>query len=259
MINGFVQGINYNLKGLFLGIKTPKLLLLGILRFLILIALTIVFATLAISYHDKLMALIWVKPESIWIVWIWHFLSWLLTLFMIGTSTLIAYILSQVLFSVLIMDYMSRITERIITGNVQEPKLSLFQFTFYLIKQEIPRTILPIAISLLLFVLGWLTPFGPVIATISSLITIIFLSWDNTDLVPARRLLPFKKRVHLLVKNLPFHIGFGIYFLIPLLNSIFFSFSPVGATMYYLEVVEKQQQEQEKEKQKQEGQKKSNA
>ncbi len=242
MLNGFVQGIKYNAKGLFLGIKTPKLLLFGILRFIILVAFTIILATLAISYHAKIMALIWVKPENIWIVWIWHFLSWLLTLFMIGISTLTSYILSQILFSVLIMDYMSRITERIITGRVQEPKLSFVKFSLYSIKQEIPRTILPIAISTALFILGWFTPLGPVIATISSIITIIFLSWDNTDLVAARRLLPFKKRVHLLAKNLPFHIGFGLYFLIPLLNSIFFSFSPVGATMYYLEVIEKQEE-----------------
>ena len=242
MINGFVQGILYNMKGLLLGIKTPKLLLLGIMRFLILIALTVILATFAISYHDKLMTHIWIKPESIWIVWIWHFLSWMLTLFMIGISTLISYILSQVLFSVLIMDYMSRITERIITGRVQEPTLSFVQFSLYLMKQEVPRTVLPVAISFILFILGWFTPFGPIIATISSIITIIFLSWDNTDLVPARRLLPFKKRFHLLVKNLPFHVGFGLYFLVPLLNSIFFSFSPVGATIYYLEVIEKQEE-----------------
>ncbi len=236
MIKGFVDGILYNIRGLSLGIKIPKLLFLGILRFLILVAITIIFASFVLVYHDKLMSHIWVKPESIWIVWIWHFLSWLITMFMIALSTLFAYIVSQIFFSVLIMDYMSRITERIMTGKVEEPKLSFFKFFIHLIKQEIPRAFFPVSISIFFFILGWLTPFGPIIAIVSTLLTIAFLSWDNTDLVPARRLIPIKERISFLFKNLPFHIGFGLYFLIPLLNSIFFSFAPIGGTMYYLEV-----------------------
>ena len=239
MINSFIQGLIYNIKGLSLGIKTPKLLLLGILRFLILVAVTIIFATVILTYHDKLINLIWVKPKSIWVVWIWHFLSWVITMFLIAISTLISYILSQLFFSILIMDYMSKITERLINGKEESPQLPFLKYTVYLIKQEIPRTLLPVGISIISFILGWLTPFGPLIAPISSIIAIVFLAWDSTDLVPARRLLPFKERFSFLIRNLPFHIGFGLYFLIPLVNSIFFSFAPVGATLYYIQEVEK--------------------
>ncbi|UCF01962.1 MAG: hypothetical protein JSV14_16680, partial [Deltaproteobacteria bacterium] len=105
----------------------------------------------------------------------------------------------------------------------------------YLVKQEIPRTILPVLVILLLMVLGWLTPLGPVLAILSSGIVVIFLAWDNTDLIPARRLYPYKKRFKLLLDSLTFHLGFGLLFLIPVLNILFLSFAPVGATIYFID------------------------
>jgi CysZ protein len=84
-------------------------------------------------------------------------------------------------------------------------------------------------------VLGWLTPLGPVLAVLSSGIAVIFLAWDNTDLVPARRLYPYKKRFRLLLDSLTFHLGFGLLFLIPVLNILFLSFAPVGATIYFID------------------------
>jgi len=70
---------------------------------------------------------------------------------------------------------------------------------------------------------------------ISSVAASVFLAWDNTDLTPARRMIPFKARLSFLKQNLGFHIGFGLLFLIPGLNILFLSFAPVGATLYYLE------------------------
>jgi CysZ protein len=46
---------------------------------------------------------------------------------------------------------------------------------------------------------------------------------------------PFGHRVRLLFRNLLFHLGFGLVFLVPLLNIVFLSFAPVGATLYYLD------------------------
>ena len=83
--------------------------------------------------------------------------------------------------------------------------------------------------------LGWLTPLGPFVAIISSAVAAVFLSWDNTDLVPARRLDPFGRRFKFLLKNLPFHLGFGLLFIIPVVNILFLSFAPVGATLYYVD------------------------
>ncbi len=239
MIEGFIDGIVYNIKGIKTGLKNPKLLLFGILRLLILVGLTIIFATFTIAYHEKIMSSIWIKPKSIWIVWIWHFLSWLLTMFLIGISTIISYVLSQIFFSVLIMDYMSKLTEKMIRNKVEEPNVPFLKKIGYLIQQEIPRTFIPITISFIILIAGWLTPVGPFSTILSFFMTTIFLSWDNTDLVPARRFIPFKKRLIFLIKNLPFHIGFGLFLVIPVLNNIFFSFAPIGATMYYLEVIEK--------------------
>jgi CysZ protein len=134
------------------------------------------------------------------------------------------------------MDYMSRVTERMMVGEEHEPeKVPMLRQLSYLVKQEIPRTILPVLVILLLMALGWLTPLGLVLATLSSGIVVIFLAWDNTDLVPARRLYPYKKRFKLLLDSLTFHLGFGLLFLIPVLNILFLSFAPVGATIYFID------------------------
>ena len=134
------------------------------------------------------------------------------------------------------MDQMSRITEKSVTGTVQEPgKMPMWQQFLFLIKQEIPRSTIPVLLTLLLIMFGWLTPLGPIVTIVSSAIAAIFLAWDNTDLIPARRLIPFNERFRTLRRTLPFHLGFGLLFLIPFLNILFLSFAPVGATLYYID------------------------
>jgi CysZ protein len=134
------------------------------------------------------------------------------------------------------MDYMSRITERMVLGQeAPGADTSIFGVFFYLILQEIPRAVVPVLISVALMIIGLFTPLSLVIIAISSVVAGIFLAWDNTDLVPARRMLPFKERFEFLKKNLFFHIGFGLLFLVPWINIIFLSFAPVGATLYYID------------------------
>ena len=230
----FLSGITYNLRGLWLGLKTPKLLVLGLIRFAAVIGITILSASLILVYHTEIINLIWAKPASQWILWLWHVLSWLLSLSLVGLSAILSYLVSQILFSVIIMDYMSQITERMMVGRENEPeKVPLLRQFSYLLKQEIPRTIIPVLIILILTLLGLLTPLGPFLAIVSSGIAAIFLAWDNTDLIPARRLYPFKQRFRLLLNSLSFHLGFGLLFLIPVLNILFLSFAPVGAAIYY--------------------------
>ena len=231
-----LNGITYNLRGLRLGIKTPKLLVLGLIRLAAVVIITILAAGLILVYHEKILHLIWAKPASEWILWLWYVLSWLLSLFLVGLSAILSYLVSQILFCVFVMDYMSRITERMIVGEeVELEKVPMLRRLSHLVKQEIPRAILPVLVTLLLMALGWLTPLGPVLAILSSVMVVIFLAWDNTDLVPARRLYLFKQRFKLLLKTLTFHLGFGLLFLIPLLNIVFLSFAPVGATLYFID------------------------
>jgi CysZ protein len=229
------DGIIYNVRGFWLGIKTPKLLLLGLIRLIAVIIITIISASLILVYHQEILNLIWIKPESRWLLWLWHIFSWVLSFLLVGVSTVLSYLVSQVLFCVIIMDAMSRITEFLVSGQEKEPQKKPFLGRlFFLVKQEIPRTIVPVLLSLFIMALGWLTPLGPVLAIFSTIIAVIFLAWDNTDLVPARRLYPFKTRFKLLFKTLPFHFGFGLLFLIPIANILFLSFAPVGATLYYI-------------------------
>jgi hypothetical protein len=74
-----LSGIKYNLRGLSLGLKTPKLLLLGIIRFMVVIIITILSAGLILAYHQEILNLMWHKPESQWFIWLWYLLSWLLS------------------------------------------------------------------------------------------------------------------------------------------------------------------------------------
>ncbi len=231
-----IQGIKYNIRGLGLGLKTPRLLVLGLIRFFVVILITIGAASLILVYHQAILNFMWSKPQSSWILWLWYLLSWLLSAVLVGLSTVLSYLVSQILFSVLIMDLMSRITEASVTGKVQVPShIPLWQQFLFLIKQEIPRTTIPVLITLLLIMVGWLTPLGPVVTVVSSAIAVIFLAWDNTDLIPARRLVPFGERFRMLRRTLPFHLGFGLLFLIPFLNILFLSFAPVGATLYFID------------------------
>jgi CysZ protein len=230
------KGIRYNLRGLAMGLKTPRLLVLGLIRIAAVIVLTILAASLILVYHQEILSLIWAKPESRWILWLWYTFSWLLSLVLVGLSAVISYLVSQILFSVLIMDQMSRITEKIVTGEIKETQnLPWLQNFIYLVKQEIPRATIPVLITLFLTLAGWLTPFGPIVTIIATGLAVVFLAWDNTDLTPARRMVEFKKRFNLMSRALLFHLGFGIPFLVPGLNILFLSFAPVGATLYFIE------------------------
>ena len=231
-----IRGVLYNFRGLWLGIKTPRLLFWGLIRFITVVLITFLLAGLILAYHQDILNLIWNRPESRWVVWLWYLLSWILSLFLIGLAAILSYLLSQVLFSVIIMDLMSRITEENLTGRVVEPrKLPLLRWFFTLIGQELPRTFIPILVSVAVMILGWFVLLGPVMLILSSGIAVIFLAWDTSDLVPARRLLPFRERFKFLLKTLPFHLGFGLPFLLPGLNILLLSFAPVGGTLYYLE------------------------
>jgi CysZ protein len=236
IIVNFIQGIRYNFRGLFLGIKTPKLLFWGLLRFCVVVLITIISASLILIYHQDILAFIWTKPTSPWILWLWHLISWVLSMCLVCLSTVISYLISQILFSVAIMDHMSRITERMIRGEATEAVgASIFKSFAYLISQEIPRTIVPVTLSILLLIAGWLTPFGPLVAVLSSAVAAVFLAWDNTDLIAARQLTPFGTRFRWLLRTIPFHLGFGLPFLIPGLNILLLSFAPVGAALYAVE------------------------
>ena len=235
-----LNGIAYNYKGLKLGLRTPKLLFLGLVRFVAIMLITVVSASLILKYHNQILGLLWTKPESQWIVWLWYIVSWLLTLLLMGMSAVISFLIAQILFSVVIMDAMSRITEQQVAGGEIETRhLSWFKYFFHLIRQELPRTFIPVIIALMLMVLGWLTPLSPVMTVMSALATGIFLAWDNTDLTPARRLESFGKRFKFLLKHFGFHLGFGLWFLIPVVNIVFLSFAPVGGTLYYVEKIDR--------------------
>ncbi|MDY0376227.1 MAG: EI24 domain-containing protein [Desulfobacterium sp.] len=230
------KGIVCNLRGLILGLRTPRLFVLGMLRFLVTGGLALFFSGLILFWHQELLSFIWTMPEPGLMLFLWKLVSWLLSLLLSAVACLFSYILAQIFFSVFFMDIMSRITERMVTGVEVSPQdSSILKLVFYLLMQEIPRAFIPLLALAVLITLGWLTPFGPAITVVSSLAATTFLAWDNTDLVAARRLDPFKMRFAEFKRNLLFHLGFGLWFLIPWVNIVFLSFAPVGGTLYAIQ------------------------
>lgn len=233
---GLFAGIQYNIRGVALALKTPSLLVLGLIRFAVVLLLTLVLSGMVLYWHNDIFSMIWQMPDSRWLIWLWHIVSWILTVILMAFSMLTAYLISQIFFCVFIMDYMSRITERMVLGHeAQGAQTSIFGMFWYLIQQEIPRAVVPVLISVALMIAGLFTPVSLVVIAASSVVAGVFLAWDNTDLVPARRMVPFKTRFKFLKKNLFFHIGFGLLFLVPWINIVFLSFAPVGATLYYID------------------------
>ena len=231
-----LAGLKTNWQGLKLGLATPRLLALGLIRFLLILALTVCAAILAFRFYLDIFSMLWTRPESAWIAWLWHLASWLAGLLLFGMASMVAYIVGQIAFAVLIMDLMAQATERIKTGKALQPaESSFFLQLFHLIRQETPRAIFPVVLTTLLMIAGWLTPLGPVLTVVMPVVSAVFLAWDNTDLIPARGLVPFKDRLRFLKKNLMFHVGFGLWFLVPGLNILFLSFAPVGGALFYIE------------------------
>ena len=223
----FFSGIKYNLKGMGLAMKSPSLLMLGLLRFFVVVILTLTLSGLVLLWHDQILSMIWTAPEGGWLIYLWKAVSWLLSLFLAGVAMILSYLVAQMFFCVFIMDYMSRITERMVLGREKNPvQISLIQFFIHLVKQEIPRAVIPVLISMLIMIFGLFTPLSPVIILISALTAAMFMAWDNTDLVPARRMEPFRTRVRYLRSHILFHLGFGLLFLIPWLNILILSFAP---------------------------------
>jgi len=232
----FFRGMKMNFRGLMMGLKTPTLFFLGMTRFVIVVALAALLSGLALYWHKEILDLVWQRPEAGLIQIVWGVVSWLISLMIVVMSILVSYLISQIFFGIFIMDQMSRITERIYSGNLNTPSDStLFTTMVYLVSQEIPRAIVPVALSLVLMLIGFLTPMGPVMAVVSSLLAAMFLAWDNTDLLPARRMIPFGERWAQLKSTVFFHLGFGIWFLIPGINIVFLAFAPVGGTLFHLE------------------------
>jgi len=235
-----LKGLKYNLKGLLVGLKTPKLLFLGMARLLLVVLFAVALSGVVLYWHQELLNLVWAMPESNWLVVLWKMVSWLVSLLLILVSGVFSYLLAQLVFALFIMDFMSRITEKMVTGGEQSAWQSgLPALVLFLLKQEIPRVILPMAFLAAVTVAGFFTPFGPLVAVVSSAAAAAILAWDNTDLIPARRMVPFRQRFLFFRQHILFHVGFGLWFLVPWLNILFLSFAPVGGALYYLETEKK--------------------
>ncbi len=240
MLRDFLDGLKYSFKGISLASKKPKLLALGILRLVLIAAMAAMGIALALAYHDRALELVWTRPQSAWIVWLWYMVSWLFALVWAALASIASYLIAQIFFSLFIMDLMSRITEQTTGSTLPDNNLSFGAYFGHLIRQEIPRTIIPVIVTFCIMGIGWFTFLAPMVTLIMPPVAAAFLAWESTDLVPARKLLPFSIRWAFFRRHFPAHVGFGLPFLVPVLNIVLLSFAPVGGTLLYLKLIGQQ-------------------
>jgi len=100
----FFDGVIYNLRGLRWAMKSPKLLMLGLTRFFAVILLTVICGSIIIAYHQEILSVLWSKPQTDWLILIWHLLSWIVSLSLFGLAAILSYLAAQILFGAIIMD-----------------------------------------------------------------------------------------------------------------------------------------------------------
>ena len=84
-----LRGIQLNFRGLLLGLRTPRLLLLGLLRFLAFLVIGVGAAVVFFAYHQEIIQLIWAKPESLRVLWLWYLAAWLLSLVLLALTSVL--------------------------------------------------------------------------------------------------------------------------------------------------------------------------
>ncbi|MCA1787039.1 MAG: hypothetical protein LC657_13785, partial [Desulfobacteraceae bacterium] len=87
----FFRGIQYNIQGMTLSLRHPKLLWLGLLRFAVILMLTVLLSGMILLNHDAILSGIWALPESGFLVYVWHLVSWLLSMVLAAISVVVAY------------------------------------------------------------------------------------------------------------------------------------------------------------------------
>jgi CysZ protein len=230
---GFFYGLWCHIEALKIFRQKKSLIFWASLRFITLIVLFVILSAIAISNNREVLQLLWLKPQNYFLVILWYLLLFITSIILMFAAGIISYIISQILFGVLIADHMSILTESIVTGKITNPQMSLGHLIF-LIKQEIPRTFIPLITTSAIMVFGWILPLGVVLVVASVLLSCLFTAWDYTDLVPARALYSFKERFGMFKKDILGHLGFGLPFAVPFLNVLLFSMGPVSGTLFYL-------------------------
>ena len=83
-------GLKYNIRGVAMALKTPKLLVLGILRFAIVLFFTLFLSGLVLYWHNEILTMIWTMPESGLLLYLWKAVSWILSLFLAGVAMVLS-------------------------------------------------------------------------------------------------------------------------------------------------------------------------
>lgn len=251
-IKGFLQGINYLVRGFGFLLKTPKLWLWAIFPTIINLAILGLMITVFIHYYSDIYA--WLSshigrftlenPNT----WYLHVLSSLLFVanflfqaLLILVSLILLLITSYALSFIIAGPFNDALSERVeilLTGTKTPPFtfVKFFGDLIRTIKIESIKAIILISLPILLFVFNFLPAIGGPLYVI---LTFIFGAWDlgfsYSDLPYGRRAAPFSERFKFARKNFWSLVGLGIGFVIPFFSLIFTAPLVVGGTILFID------------------------
>lgn len=187
-----------------------------------------------------------------WYEWLWvgpgSLLLWLvraLWLFVVAATALVAGLLTATLLASPVLDVLSQRVERVISGVAagdDEPLTSagLVRDALGSLANEARRLARFVALSLAITALGWLVPFGPVLAPLAlAMLAIAFLPLEYAGMALDRRRIPFAQRRAWLARHRARSIGLGAagfaVGLVPGLNFLLLPALIVAGTIFVIE------------------------
>jgi CysZ protein len=230
---GLFAALSSPLRAFSLIRRTPELWRLSLVAAALCAVAYLGLVVALFAYTPALLGLMWAKPVSLWLVWLWYVAAVTLfaVAFVIGAQTLPVILLSP------LGDRLSIATERTqrqaASGNaVAEIVRSVYK--------AILRVALLIGGQLFLLPL-WLVPGAGHAAwtVLSAGWSMLWLSFEYVDLTANRHGMGFRAVVSVLGRNLFGTLGLGaalyVLLFVPFVNVFFFPVAVVSGTLFFLE------------------------
>ncbi len=183
------------------------------------------------SYDEMLMASLFTKPES----WYMLALYWL-SFGMLYVAGFVTVVIGSILVTNIVAspfyEIVSVAIERDLTGK-GGPDLGLMQ-NLKVMLVELKKVIFILLVTVVAL-------FIPMLNVISTLVAAFLVGWDFFDYPMARRDWSFRRRLGFVLSNFWSVTGFGLWLVIPFINFILMPLAVAGGTILNLEALEKRE------------------
>ena len=225
------RGLRYFVEGCLWLKRHPYYLVLLFLPMCVSALLLIMTWGLLLQYHHLILdAILFSKPESWWGVSFFYLSKSLLSMALVLLSFLLYPLVVNILSSP-IYDYVSCAVE---TDHVNSNGNNLsWWHALLLMKEEIKKTLFILLVSIIVLVI-------PGLNLLSPLITAFFIAWEFCDFPLARQGKTFRQRLWFVSQHFWSVLGFGLWFVIPIVPFFIMPLAVAGGTLLSLNHLTKQ-------------------